>query len=174
MEAEVRVNRRRSDIEIMADMLKVGENGAGKTEIMYSANMSYSQIQKYLGYLMAEGFIDKMKKLGCRFALDKFGTGFSSFTHLRHLPVDFVKIDGSFVEGMAGSDRDSKMVESIAQLAKSLQMTVIAEHVDGLETLNALRECGVDYVQGRYLGQARALAELDMRQVLAAQPPALA
>jgi len=57
----VRVNRRRSDIEIMADMLKVGENGAGKTEIMYSANMSYSQIQKYLGYLMAQGFIDRMQ-----------------------------------------------------------------------------------------------------------------
>lgn len=57
----MRVNRRRSDIEIIADMLKVGENGAGKTEIMYSANMSYSQIQKYLGYLMAQGFIDKMK-----------------------------------------------------------------------------------------------------------------
>lgn len=57
----MRVNRRRSDIEIMADMLKVGENGAGKTEIMYSANMSYSQIQKYLGYLMAQGFIDRMK-----------------------------------------------------------------------------------------------------------------
>ena len=57
----MRVNRRRSDIEIIADMLKVGENGAGKTEIMYSANMSYSQIQKYLGYLTAQGFIDKMK-----------------------------------------------------------------------------------------------------------------
>ena len=57
----MRVNRRRSDLEIIADMLKVGENGAGKTEIMYSANMSYSQIQKYLGYLMAQGFIDKMK-----------------------------------------------------------------------------------------------------------------
>lgn len=57
----MRVNRRRSDIEIMADMLKVGENGAGKTEIMYSANMSYSQIQKYLGYLMAQGFIDRMQ-----------------------------------------------------------------------------------------------------------------
>ncbi len=57
----MRVNRRRSDIEIIADMLKVGENGAGKTEIMYSANMSYSQIQKYLGYLMAQGFIDQTK-----------------------------------------------------------------------------------------------------------------
>lgn len=57
----MRINRRRSDIEIIADMLKVGENGAGKTEIMYSANMSYSQIQKYLGYLMAQGYVDKMK-----------------------------------------------------------------------------------------------------------------
>ena len=57
----MRVNQRRSDIEIIADMLKVGENGAGKTKIMYNANMSYSQIQKYLGYLMAQGFVDKMK-----------------------------------------------------------------------------------------------------------------
>ena len=57
----MRVNRRRSDIEIIADMLKVGENGAGKTEIMYSANMSYRQIQKYLGYLVSQGFIDKIK-----------------------------------------------------------------------------------------------------------------
>ncbi len=57
----MRVNRRRSDIEIIADMLKVGENGAGKTEIMYSANMSYAQIQKYLGYLIGQGYINKMK-----------------------------------------------------------------------------------------------------------------
>lgn len=57
----MRVNRRRSDVEIIADMLEVGENGAGKTEIMYSANMSYRQIQKYLGFLVASGFIDTMK-----------------------------------------------------------------------------------------------------------------
>ncbi len=57
----MRVNRRRSDIEIIADMLKVGENGAGKTKIMYSANMSYSQIQKYLGYLIGQGYINQMK-----------------------------------------------------------------------------------------------------------------
>ncbi|MDP2932036.1 MAG: winged helix-turn-helix domain-containing protein [Chloroflexota bacterium] len=57
----MKINRRRSNIEIIADMLKVGENGAGKTEIMYSANMSYSQIQKYLGFLMSQGFIDKVE-----------------------------------------------------------------------------------------------------------------
>jgi predicted transcriptional regulator len=55
------MNRRRSNIEIIADMLKVGENGAGKTEIMYSANMSYAQIQKYLGFLLSHGFINKVK-----------------------------------------------------------------------------------------------------------------
>ena len=55
------MNNRRSNIEIIADMLRVGENGAGKTEIMYSANMSYSQIQKYLGFLMSQGFIDKVE-----------------------------------------------------------------------------------------------------------------
>lgn len=57
----MRVSRRRSNIEIIADMLRVGENGAGKTEIMYSANMSYTQIQKYLGFLLSHGFIDKIE-----------------------------------------------------------------------------------------------------------------
>ena len=56
----VAVSRRRSNIEIIADMLRVGENGAGKTEIMYSANMSYSQIQKYLDYLVNQGFVNKV------------------------------------------------------------------------------------------------------------------
>ena len=55
------MKRRRSNIEIIADMLRVGENGAGKTEIMYSANMSYSQIQKYLAYLLSHGFINKVQ-----------------------------------------------------------------------------------------------------------------
>jgi predicted transcriptional regulator len=57
---KVRVGRRRSSIQIIADMLRVGENGAGKTEIMYTANMSYSQIQKYLNYLVDQGFIYKV------------------------------------------------------------------------------------------------------------------
>ena len=57
----MKINRRRSNIEIIAEMLKIGENGAGKTKIMYNANLSYAQIQKYLGFLMSQGFIDKME-----------------------------------------------------------------------------------------------------------------
>ena len=57
----MKINQRRSNIEIIAEMLKVGENGAGKTKIMYNANLSYTQIQKYLGFLLSEGFIGKME-----------------------------------------------------------------------------------------------------------------
>ncbi len=57
----MKINRRRSNIEIIAEMLKVGENGAGKTKIMYNANLSYTQIQKYLAFLLGQGFIDKME-----------------------------------------------------------------------------------------------------------------
>ncbi len=109
----------------------------------------------------ARQFISEMKKLGCRFALDDFGTGFSSFTHLRHLPVDFVKIEGSFIEGLAGSELDRKMVTSITQLAQSLQLKVVGEHVDGFLTLAALRASGADFAQGHYLGEPRQLLEID-------------
>ena len=115
----------------------------------------------------ARRFIAEMKKLGCRFALDDFGTGFSSFTHLRHLPVDFVKIEGSFVEGMVGSELDRKMVGSITQLAQSLKLKVVGEHVDGFVTLAALRESGADYAQGHYLGEPRQFAEVDFDALFA-------
>jgi diguanylate cyclase (GGDEF)-like protein/PAS domain S-box-containing protein len=110
---------------------------------------------------VARKFISELKKLGCRFALDDFGTGFSSFTHLRHLPVDFVKIEGSFVEGMAGSELDRKMVSSITQLAQSLKLRVIGEHVDSFDTLAALRASGAEYAQGNYLGEPRPLRAID-------------
>lgn len=109
----------------------------------------------------ARKFISALKKLGCRFALDDFGTGFSSFTHLRHLPVDFVKVEGSFVQGMSGSELDRKMVGSITQLAQSLKLRVIGEHVDSFATLEALRLSGADYAQGNYLGEPRPLRSVD-------------
>ncbi len=121
---------------------------------------------------VARRFISELKKLGCRFALDDFGTGFSSFTHLRHLPVDFVKIEGSFVEGMAGSDLDRKMVSSITQLAQSLQLRVIGEHVDSFATLAALRASGAEYAQGNYLGEPRPLRAIDFGALFPLSTPA--
>ncbi len=115
----------------------------------------------------ARSFISAMKTLGCRFALDDFGTGFSSFTHLRHLPVDFIKIDGSFVEGMSGSELDRRMVGSITQLAQSLNLKVVGEHVDRYVTLAALRDSGANYAQGHYLGEPRLLSEVDFGALFA-------
>ena len=104
----------------------------------------------------------EMKKLGVRFALDDFGTGFSSFSHLKHLPVDFIKIDGMFVQSMTSNDIDRTMVNSITSMAHSLNLTTIAEHVDSQATLEAARECKVDYVQGNFLGEPMLVDNLDL------------
>jgi EAL domain-containing protein (putative c-di-GMP-specific phosphodiesterase class I) len=91
--------------------------------------------------------------MGCQFALDDFGTGFSSFAYLKHLPVDKLKIDGSFVRGLAETRVDQAMVQSMNQIAHALGKKTIAEFVENAETLELLRSYGVDYAQGHYLSK---------------------
>ena len=105
----------------------------------------------------AEEFITALKDIGCQFALDDFGSGFSSFAYLKHLPVDKLKIDGSFVKGMAHSSVDQAMVESMNQVAHALGKRTVAECVENEETLVLLKEMGVDLAQGNYLGRPNAV-----------------
>ncbi|MCB1608904.1 MAG: EAL domain-containing protein, partial [Xanthomonadales bacterium] len=116
----------------------------------------------------ARRFILTLKELGCRFALDDFGTGFSSISHLKHLPVDFVKLEGSLICDLQESDRDRTMVSAITSLAHSLGLQVIAEHVDSQGSLEWLKGCGVDYVQGHFLGEPQAMSETDFARSRAA------
>jgi diguanylate cyclase (GGDEF)-like protein/PAS domain S-box-containing protein len=101
----------------------------------------------------AKSFIQALKKLGCRFSLDDFGTGMSSFSYLKHLPVDFIKIDGCFVTGVLNSRIDRAMVESIVHIARVMGKSTVAEFVESDEILEALREIGVDYAQGYAIGK---------------------
>jgi diguanylate cyclase (GGDEF)-like protein len=96
----------------------------------------------------AQRFIGRMRELGCRFALDDFGTGFCSFSYLRDLEVDFLKIDGSFVREMHDSPLAAAVVRSITDIAHVLDKRAIAEHVETAAQRDALAAIGVDYLQG--------------------------
>lgn len=104
----------------------------------------------------ARELIAQLRGMGCRFALDDFGCGFSSFTHLKHLDVDFLKIDGSFIQGLLDDPVDRAVITAINDIAHSVGKRTVAECVDRPDVLAALRACGVDFVQGYYVGRPTA------------------
>ncbi|UCC55843.1 MAG: EAL domain-containing protein [Gammaproteobacteria bacterium] len=120
----------------------------------------------------AEKFIGALKDIGCQFALDDFGSGFSSFAYLKHLPVDKLKIDGGFVKGMAHSMVDQAMVESMNQIAHALGKQTIAECVENEETLQLLKEMGIDRAQGNYIGRPREAPLSIVQNTLSAEASA--
>jgi diguanylate cyclase (GGDEF)-like protein/PAS domain S-box-containing protein len=101
----------------------------------------------------AKAFMEPLRALGCRFALDDFGVGFTSFTHLRSLPVDTVKIDGSFVRDLATNQENQPLVKAMTEVAHSLGKQVVAEFVESAEILEILHTLGVDYAQGFHIGR---------------------
>jgi EAL domain-containing protein (putative c-di-GMP-specific phosphodiesterase class I) len=103
----------------------------------------------------AAQFIEALKDLGCLFSLDDFGAGMSSFGYLKHLPVDYLKIDGGFVKDMADDPIDRAMVEAINSVGHVMGKKTIAEFVDSDRVMAALREVGVDYAQGYWVAKPR-------------------
>jgi EAL domain-containing protein (putative c-di-GMP-specific phosphodiesterase class I) len=99
-------------------------------------------------YAQANRFIQSLKDIGCKFALDDFGTGHSSFGYLKHFPVDFLKIDGSFVKEILHDPIDREMVRSINEIGHLTGKLTIAEFAENTEIIDMLRSLGVDYAQG--------------------------
>jgi EAL domain-containing protein (putative c-di-GMP-specific phosphodiesterase class I) len=107
----------------------------------------------------AKLLIKELRARGCKFALDDFGSGLSSFGYLKALPVDYLKIDGSLVRRVAEENIDRALVQAINQLAHQMDMSTIAEYVESMECLEVLREIGVDHAQGYVLGMPTRVYE---------------
>jgi diguanylate cyclase (GGDEF)-like protein/PAS domain S-box-containing protein len=115
----------------------------------------------------AATFAARLSELGCRFALDDFGAGFGSFYYLKHLPFDYLKIDGEYVRHCATNETDRILISAVVQIARSMGKHTIAEFVGDQEAVEVLTRLGVDFGQGYFLGCPEPLADH-----LAGQPAA--
>ncbi len=109
----------------------------------------------------ATQFIDALKKEGCNFALDDFGSGLSSFAYLKNLPVDYIKIDGVFIKNILVDKIDLSMVEAIKNVAKAMGKRTIAEFVENDDIMNRLSELGIDFAQGYAISKPLPLSEFE-------------
>jgi len=112
----------------------------------------------------AISFMQRMRELGCHMALDDFGSGMSSFSYLKHLPVDYLKIDGSFIKDVVHNKVDQCIVRAACAVGQELGIATVAEWVENAETLECLRTMGIDYAQGYAIGRPRPLEEFAAAQ----------
>jgi diguanylate cyclase (GGDEF)-like protein/PAS domain S-box-containing protein len=109
-------------------------------------------------------FVGDLKSLGCTFSLDDFGSGISSFKYLKHIPVDYLKIDGSFVKNMVDDPVDAAIVDTINKIGHTMGIKTVAEFVENKEISEKLRSINVDFAQGYHFGKPRPLDEIVSRE----------
>jgi EAL domain-containing protein (putative c-di-GMP-specific phosphodiesterase class I) len=102
----------------------------------------------------------ELRTRGCRFALDDFGVGFISFAYLKHIPFDYLKIDGDFIRGLAVNPIDELVVDAIVGIARRMGKMTVAEFVTDAKTAQWLHDSGVDFAQGFEIGRPRPFVEL--------------
>jgi EAL domain-containing protein (putative c-di-GMP-specific phosphodiesterase class I) len=129
-----------------AELMRTGADPA-RIVVELTETLAIANMEK------ARSFAKRLRDLGCGLALDDFGTGFGSFTYLRHLPADYLKIDVAFVSKLASDKDDRMIVDAIVAIAARFGQRTIAEGVEDAATLEVLREAGVDFAQGFYLGR---------------------
>jgi len=99
----------------------------------------------------AQRFIEVLHGIGCEFSLDDFGSGLGSFSSLKHLPIDYLKIDGTYTRNLQSDEVNQEMVVAMIKLARKMQFRIVAEQVEQQDDFDWLREAGVDYIQGRFV-----------------------
>ena len=108
-------------------------------------------------YELVNRFIDSLNQFGCKFALDDFGSGMSSYGYLRNIPVDFIKVDGSFIKQILDNDYDQTIVKSICEISLQLGIKTIAEFVENEQVLDKIKEMGFDYGQGYHIDKPKLI-----------------
>ncbi len=108
----------------------------------------------------ARSFAESLTRLGCRFALDDFGSGFASFYYLKHLPISILKIDGEFVKDLPRTPNDQLIVKALVEVAQGMGMKTVGEYVEDDATLDILRQLDVTYGQGYYIGRPGPVGDL--------------
>jgi EAL domain-containing protein (putative c-di-GMP-specific phosphodiesterase class I) len=111
-------------------------------------------------YTHARQFISRLRKLGCAFALDDYGSGVCSISYLRNLPIDCLKIDGELVISASKDSVALAMVESIVTMSKAMDVEIVAEYIEDKHLLKKMQQLGVDYGQGYYFGRPAPLSEV--------------
>ncbi len=130
----------------------------GKTKLSNKLCFEITETSAISNMIKAKHFITCLKELGCKFALDDFGSGMSSFGYLKNLPVDYLKIDGSFVKDCAREPIDLAMVKSINEIGHIMKMQTIAECVEDSQTVQLLSHLNVDFVQGYAIEKPKPLS----------------
>ncbi|MGH8597520.1 MAG: EAL domain-containing protein [Gammaproteobacteria bacterium] len=144
----------------VAPDLNTVHRGFGRSDLFVCVHEQFmTETAAIADIVQAKRFISALNARGCRFALDDFGSGFSSFTYLKNLPVDFLKIDGSFVREIANDSIDLAMVRSINEIGHVMGKRTIAEFVEDRTILDVLRDLGVDYAQGYEIGRPQPIAD---------------
>ncbi len=132
--------------------------GAAPSDICFE--VTESSVVASLDY--ARRFIEVLHGMGCEFALDDFGSGLSSFANLKTLPMDYLKIDGSFIRNLAVDTVNQAVVAAMIDLSRSLHFRVVAEQVEDQSSLDAVKRMGIDFVQGFIVGRPQPLPILPL------------